>query len=82
MELNITRNSTNVRTIFLPYFLRLNKSIENESQNTSDLNNRISHYYKTPQERTSLEKQKANDRFDKHVSENRPAYQIDDKISY
>lgn len=45
-----------------------------------DLNNRISYYYKIARSRTQNQKEKAKIRFDKHVPENQPEYQIGDKV--
>lgn len=45
-----------------------------------DLNNRISTYYKLARERTNLQKQKAKERFDQHVSDKPRNFQIGDKV--
>lgn len=45
-----------------------------------DLNNRISYYYKLARAKTDARKQKAKERFDQHVSEKAPTYNIGDKV--
>lgn len=87
----VYNNSVNKTHGFTPYELvfghtssRPPETLYNEEQLISkyirDLNNRIKHFYKLARERTQLQKAKAKERFDEHVSTSRPIYQIGDKV--
>lgn len=84
-------NSANKTHGFTPYELlfghsssRPPETLYNEKEIISkyvrDLNNRMSHFYKIARSKTDLQKEKAKNRFDKHVSENIPQYKVGGKV--